>query len=297
MVLSMTGFATKIVTLQLEKDAKVNLTINLKSLNSRFFETTFKLPYAVANLETELIKILKKRLVRGHIYCTMHLDNQSLLKGSIEPSMPIVTGYYRATQVIKEQLKIEGALTLSDLLQLPDVFVMGEKELSPQIAQKIYEEFNGIVDALLETKGQEGATLAKDMLQRVAIMEKEITQIEAAYRILLEEQKQKVNQAVQMVEGDESKFATARKDALYTMLDKLDIHEEIVRFRSHVKSLTTQLESSEFEKGKRLDFTLQEMGREINTISAKCADATIGSHAINVKVEVEKTREQAQNIV
>ena len=297
MVLSMTGFATKTITLQLEKNVKVNLTINLKSLNSRFFETTFKQPYALANLETELIKILKKRLVRGHVYCTMHLDNQSLLKGSVEPSMPIITGYCKAAETIKAQLNIQGSLTLQDILRLPDVFVMGEKELDQNITQHIYAEFNTLIDALLETKKQEGAALAKDLLQRIAIMEKELVSIEASYRILLEEQKQKVNQAIQLVEGDESKFATARKDALYNILDKLDIHEEIVRFKSHVKNLSHQLESAEIEKGKRLDFTLQELGREINTISAKCSDASIGAHAINIKVEVEKAREQAQNIV
>lgn len=297
MVLSMTGFATKTITLQLEKNVKVNLTINVKSLNSRFFETTFKQPYALANLETELIKILKKKLVRGHIYCSMHLDNQSLLKGSVEPSMPIIEGYCKAIDAIKAQQKIEGSFVLSDLLKLPDVFVMGEKELAPSLVQTIYAEFNALVDALIETKKQEGITLAKDLSQRIAIMEKELANIETAFLVLIEDQKQKVNQGLQAIEGDESKFASARKDALFAILDKLDIHEEIVRFRSHVKSLTQQLESSDLEKGKRLDFTLQELGREINTISAKCSDATIGAHAINIKVEVEKAREQAQNIV
>jgi len=88
-----------------------------------------------------------------------------------------------------------------------------------------------------------------------------------------------------------------RKNALFALLDKMDIHEEIVRFKSHLKSLHHQLDSAEIEKGKRLDFTLQELGREINTIAAKCSDATIGALAINVKVELEKAREQTQNIV
>lgn len=297
MVLSMTGFATKAITLHLEKNVKVNLTISVKSLNSRFFESTFKQPYSLANLETELIKILKKRLIRGHIYCSMHLDNQSLLKGSVEPSMPIIEGYCKAIDTIKAQQNIEGSFTLSDLLKLPDIFVMGEKDLDAAIIQKIYAEFNLIIDALIETKKQEGAALAKDLMLRISIMEKELANIEVAFLVLIEDQKQKVNQGLQAVEGDESKFAAARKDALFAILDKLDIHEEIVRFKSHVKSLTKQLESPELEKGKRLDFTLQELGREINTISAKCSDAVIGAHAINIKVEVEKAREQAQNIV
>lgn len=297
MVLSMTGFASKAITLQLDKNAKVNLTINLKSLNSRFFESTFKLPYALSNMETELLKILKKRLMRGHVYCTMHLDNQTLLKGTVEPSLAVIEGYRNAINTITSNFTIEGSFTLESLLRLPDIFVFAEKELESHIAQTIYAGFNEVIDALIETKKQEGTALAKDLLQRIAIMEKELAQIENAFRSLIEEQKVKVNQAVQMLEGDESKFASARKDALYTILDKMDIHEEIIRFKSHVKSLTLQLESTEVEKGKRLDFTLQELGREINTISAKCSDAKIGAHAINIKVEVEKAREQAQNIV
>jgi len=81
------------------------------------------------------------------------------------------------------------------------------------------------------------------------------------------------------------------------MLDKIDIHEEIVRFKSHLATIDEQLSAPEAEKGKRLDFTFQELGREINTISAKCSDAAIGKRAINVKVEIEKAREQVQNIV
>ena len=81
------------------------------------------------------------------------------------------------------------------------------------------------------------------------------------------------------------------------MLNKVDIHEEIVRFKSHLGNIEKQLSSKKVEKGKRLDFTLQEMGREINTITAKCSSSTISSHAINIKVEIEKVREQIQNIV
>jgi len=84
---------------------------------------------------------------------------------------------------------------------------------------------------------------------------------------------------------------------LYISLDKMDIHEEIVRFKSHLKNITQQLESEKKEKGKRLDFTLQELAREINTLSSKCSDASITSQAINIKVELEKSREQTQNIV
>ena len=112
-----------------------------------------------------------------------------------------------------------------------------------------------------------------------------------------EKHKVKVHKTLQEIGADKNLLAEAQKNALYTMLDKIDIHEEITRFNSHLSQLDKHLKSPDIEKGKRLDFTLQELAREINTIAAKCSDSTISKHAINVKVEIEKTREQVQNIV
>jgi len=297
MVLSMTGFATKTITLQGDDGSKVNLTVNIKSLNSRFFETTFKLPYTLSSLETELIKVLKAKLVRGHIYFTMQMGNQALLKGIVEPSMNTVQGYVHAAEQIKQKFNLAGALTLDTILQLPNVFIMEEKEVDQAIMQQIMNTTSSLIDELIAAKAQEGATLKQDVLQRATNIAKEMIQIQAAALVLLEEQKNRVSKAVAEIELDETKLGDVRKAALYAILDKIDIHEEVVRFNSHLKKLIEHLESSDIEKGKRLDFTIQELGREINTLAAKCSDASIGARAINIKVELEKAREQTQNIV
>jgi uncharacterized protein (TIGR00255 family) len=123
----------------------------------------------------------------------------------------------------------------------------------------------------------------------------------------LELQKEKIRQVMQEVSSDDQAAVDARKGALYTLLDKMDINEEVVRFKAHLHNLMTHVRAplppekeiigSQLEKGKQLDFTLQELAREINTIAAKCSDARISASAINVKVAVEKIREQVQNIV
>ena len=297
MVMSMTGFACKTVNLPIDDGNKVNLTINIKSLNSRFFETTFKLPYALSHLETDLIKLLKTKLIRGHIHFTIHISNQSALKGSVEPSLNTIQGYVDAVNKIKKELPISGDFTLTSLLQLPNIFSVEEKQIDQATNAFIIQTVNELVQVLIQAKQEESLTLEADLLQRTAIMEKEIANIEKASIVLLEEQKNKVAKALQEIEADESKLAETRKNALYALLDKMDIHEETVRFKSHLKSLIVLIQSKESEKGKRLDFTLQELGREINTIAAKCSDAQIGTRAIDVKVELEKAREQAQNIV
>ncbi len=298
MIRSMTGFASKLVTLTLADDGgKVNLTINLKSLNSRFFEASCKLPHQISTLETELIKILKNKLHRGHIYLTMHIDNQNLFKGDVEPSIKVIDGYLKAIDKIKERFSLGGAITIDDLVQLPNVFSIEEQEIDDASKKLILDTVSSIADDLMTMQTHEGARLEKDMEQRLAIMEKEILLIEKASAVHMAAQKEKVQATLRELETDVSKLAELQKNAAYVMLDKIDIHEEIVRFKSHLKELNNQLKSAELEKGKRIDFILQELAREINTIAAKCSDATIGSHAINVKVEIEKTREQVQNIV
>ncbi|MCX5922093.1 MAG: YicC family protein [Candidatus Dependentiae bacterium] len=297
MVLSMTGFATKAITVHLDPINKVNVSISIKTLNARFFETTFKMPYALSHIETDLISLLKTKLIRGHIYCTIYTDNQMLLKGQVEPSMTTIEGYLKSVEQIRKQFNIESSLSLDSLLQLPNVFVMEEKKIDQATTQHIIEAMDQLIDDLIVAKEKEGLVLKNDLLQRASIVEQEMLAIEQAALKLIETQKEKVNKAVQEIELDESKLADVRKSALYAVLDKIDIHEEIVRFKSHIKNFHDQLESATIEKGKRLDFTLQELGREINTIAAKCSDATIGSRAINIKVELEKAREQTQNLV
>jgi uncharacterized protein (TIGR00255 family) len=296
MIQSMTGFATKAFIIEVDNN-KSNVSLSLKSFNARFFEATCKQPYPLSHLEHEFIKRLKKRMVRGHIYLTIYMDNPNLFKGAVEPAMNVIEGYIKATNKIKDAYHITQDISLDHVLGLPNIFNIEEQSIDAQTEQTIFEHIDKLIDQVIITRQQEGDALKKDLTQRIDNMEKEISEVTGRSKKLVSEQKDKVNQAVQELKGDESSIAEMRKNALYAMLDKIDIHEEIVRFQSHLKSMRQQLESPTLEKGKRLDFTLQELAREINTIAAKCSDAQIGSHAINIKVEVEKAREQAQNIV
>lgn len=297
MILSMTGFASKTATFTLEDGSKVNISIDLKTLNSRFFETTCKLSYSINHLETQLISQLKKKLLRGHAYLTMHVLNPHVLHGGVTPSVSTIQGYVTAVDQIKKSVSVEGILSVSDLLRLPDVFTVEEKEIDTGFEQQILKTVDALTDQLIETRKQEGAALARDLKERFAVMKKEMASIESSSAELMDRKKQEVAQAIQEMEESEDETSDARKSALYIALDKMDIHEEIVRFKSHLENIDKQLGSPTLEKGKRLDFTLQELAREINTLSSKCSDASITSQAINIKVELEKSREQTQNIV
>jgi uncharacterized protein (TIGR00255 family) len=293
----MTGFATKNVQFTLEDGSKAQVAISLKSLNSRFFEVTCKLPYPLSNLETEITKLLKHHLLRGHIYFTINTNTPNAFKSVVEPSISIVHEYLNAIEMIKKECKMEGSISLDYLLQLPNIFNLAEKSLDAASTKTILNATKDLIDEVIEAQNSEGKMLLEDVSQRIAIMQKEMEIIERDSAGLMETQKNKVHQALLEMGEDVHKANDIHKNTLYTLLDKMDIHEEIVRFKTHLKSLISHLQSASVEKGKRLDFTLQELAREINTIAAKCSDAAIGALAINVKVELEKVREQTQNIV
>jgi uncharacterized protein (TIGR00255 family) len=298
MICSMTGFANKIITLTSSTGDKTHVSISLKSLNYRFFETTFKLPHPLSYLETRLIELCKKRLARGHIYLTVYISNPNLFRGTIEPTFNTITNYLDAINTIKSRFNISQEVSLDHILRLPDIFAVEETTTDTAIETRILDTINELLDAVVQARVSEGAHLEQDLRKRLDVMQTEIEAIDAGTQSLVTAQKDKISRISQTLDADPTSIAKMQQEALYAMLDKIDIHEEIVRFKSHLEDIVTkQLSASEPEKGKRLDFTLQELGREINTISAKCSDAAIGKRAINVKVEIEKAREQVQNIV
>lgn len=296
MIRSMTGFASKSLILTIN-ETKTPIAISIKSLNSRYFDLNCKLPYPITNFETEFIKLFKSKLLRGSITFTIHLGNPSAFRGTIEPSIPTLKNYLTALDTIKKKFAIEGTLSIANILMLPNIFITEEQELNEQTKKIIFQTADQLIDELIAVQEKEGKALQKDIIQRIAYIDKEIKAIAIVFEELMIQQKQKANQALAELEKDTSKFAELQKNTLYAILDKMDVHEEIVRFKNHLKTLLASLESDQIENGKRIDFILQELSREINTITAKCSDGTISTHAINIKVELEKAREQTQNIV
>jgi uncharacterized protein (TIGR00255 family) len=254
-------------------------------------------PYALSQLETDFIKLLKSKLHRGHIFLTIHLSNAALFKGTVSPSLATVEGYLKAVDTIKSKFNLTESISMGDLLQLPDVLYMEEKGVDEESKKIIFDLVTHLMDELAVMQSKEGAVLKQDLIERIEVIKAEMDTIEKASALLMEKQKVKISENLKELTGSSPEFSEAQRATLFTMLDKIDIHEEIVRFKNHLKNFAALLDIAKDEKGKVLDFTLQELARENNTIAAKCSDATISTHAINIKVELEKAREQAQNIV
>lgn len=300
MIQSMTGFASQtLIVDQRNGQNPIHLTIYLKSLNSRFFEINCKIPSQLTSLEVDIIKQLKKSLYRGQIYVTIHLHNPNSLIAEISADTQTVTSYINAIQAIQKTCDLPGDLRIEQIIRLPHVFNLKENELDEDTKAQIMQAVLSLETELINARNQEGLVLETDLRARIASMHKLIQNVisQSAKNISLKKADMiaKVEQFAKEIK-DETLLEN-QKAYMHNALDKLDVHEEITRFCGHLKKLTSILDSNEMEKGKTLDFTLQECNREINTIAAKASCLEINTTAIEVKIEIEKMRQQVQNII
>lgn len=296
----MTGFATITDTLSVDQQ-QVLVTCTIKALNSRFLEINCKLPPPLQVFETEFIRLIKQELKRGNIVLTIHVGNAHLFKGTIEPSSAIVQDYVKAIKTIQQTYGITGSLDINQFIQLPHIFSTAEQGPDESIKSTFIELVKNAIALVQQARIQEGKVTHQDILTRAHQVQQEIELINKASISAIEQQKEKITKLLKELEATATELSKQlleqQHNQLYDHLDKITIHEEIVRFTNHLRNLMMIIDQEQDELGKRIDFTVQEMAREINTIAAKSSDATISTHAINIKLELEKIKEQAQNIL
>lgn len=298
MLVSMTGFST--ITLH-RGNAKYpfSLTLTLRSLNSHYLEASCKLPFALQQLENECVKRIKENLIRGTVTLSVYVTNPSALKSSVNPSMPVIEGYVGAIKTIQDKFSLPGTVTINDVIGLPNTFEMSEQPLDEQTSAEFIQALDTLIQSMLENRMQEGAQLEKDITRRLVTLAELMQSIEALSGEVAKHRKEELLKTLKSL-GDFDINATTDQQLqlIQHQIDRLDITEEIVRFKTHLANAQkTIADTSTIEKGKRMDFILQEMFREVNTVAAKCGDARISTNTISMKVELEKIREQLQNIV
>ncbi len=296
MLLSMTGFSTLTANLKLSSFGEVSLTIDLKTINSRFFESINKLPSLLSGLEVSINSLLQNSLLRGRVYVTIRMGRDNEIFESIVLGERALEGYIAAAKTIKEKFGVEGNLTLHDLMQLPNIFIAERKDLTESDEKAVLDLVCKAADALNKTRREEGQSLQNDIESRLSICSSKIEEIRIISEQLMSDQKKLIVSLNDSAQGGDEK-AKIDLDNAYATLNKIDIAEEVTRFKSHCASVNTFLATNTLEKGKRLDFILQELMREANTTMSKCSNYSISSAAVDIKVELEKIREQVQNIV
>ena len=308
MILSMTGFATSTAEISLpEHKEKMYLFISIKSLNSRFFEINCKVPSLLHHLEIAFQKNLQKQLHRGHVSLHIKILNPECINEVVTPSLSIIKNYLDAIGTIQKEFNLHDTVTLSQILQLPNVLQSEEKVITQAMEDEILQAVQAAAQLVITSQSKEGVQLAKDINNQIASMKNKIATIQEKSLLVIEEKKELLKEIMTILlqfqtpengtkSTEESLLETKKNNLLYE-IEKIDINEEIVRFNSHLENITLQFENQDCVKGKKIDFTIQELNREINTIASKCSNITISSLAIDIKSELEKAREQVQNII
>jgi uncharacterized protein (TIGR00255 family) len=272
------------------------LDIEIKTFNSRFFEPTCKLPGTLSAYEMDVVNRLKKTLLRGRVYCTIKISGYSTLLEKLNVSSRRVEEYLDTAAMLREKFDLKGELAVNQIITLPNVFTTERTQLPPDAINRFLGGIDEALKQVQASRQQEGASLQADLMQRFTRAGELMALIESETKKELAKKKEKVGELQERAQdGDEE--ARSLLGDIYAAIDKMDVHEEIVRFNAHLSAVHEHLASPNPEKGRKLDFILQELGREINTVMAKCSSYQISSSGVDVKVEMEKAREQVQNVV
>lgn len=288
---SMTGFGKGTFALNGRE-----LTVELKSVNNRFLDISMRLPRVLSPLEDTFRHALQDRLNRGHVDVYVNYRNQREDARSVRVDAQLLGAYLTCARIAARELSITDDLTLSKALTLPDVTEIVPAEEDQEALQQLGKTAVELaIDALLAMRRGEGSRLKKDLTARMdtmegyaAAIEKRAPGVAEDYRVRLTE---RVNEMLGETEVDRSRLAT--EIALFA--DKAAIDEEIVRLKSHLLHFRELLEAEE-PVGRKMDFLIQEMNRECNTIGSKANDAALTDLVLLCKAEIEKLREQIQNI-
>lgn len=279
-------------------DGKRNITCEIKSVNHRYSDITVKMPRRYSFAEDKIKQAVKEKLVRGKVDVSINVENVTESDVVIKLNQLAAKQYFDNLTELKSQFGLTGDIDLELLANMPDVLkavpdVDDEEEITKAILIPVSEASKN----LEEMRSVEGARLKDDLLGKGETIKGILDQIEERSPLVVREYKDKLRERIaELLDG----AAEVPEDRILTeaaiFADKCAIDEEITRLNSHLLQLKSILNGSEGTVGKKLDFLVQEMNREANTIGSKANDLTITNHMLNIKAEIEKIREQVQNI-
>lgn len=291
MVSSMTGYGRA----ELVKE-DVKASVEISSVNNRFCEIQFRLPKSLSPLESKLKEIILSTITRGKISYTLNWEESLPLASYAKLNEEAADVYQTIIVQLKEKYNLSGEVGVDHFLNLPDLIKVEKEECDldkawevlNEVTLKALEEFNSM-------RKSEGSRLATDLKQRINHLDVTISEIEKLTPLNVINYRKRLKTRIAELLAEQSVDEQRIEQEVALMAEKCDVTEECVRFKSHNQQFLSALEEGG-PVGKRLTFLLQEMNREANTIGAKASDAQISQKVIFLKEEIEKLREQVQNI-
>ena len=291
MIRSMTGFgaAEGIV-------GSTRVSVELRTVNHRFFSPSIKLPSEFARWEGDVREALRQRVSRGHVTLSARIERSVRIASSAIDELRFAH-FVQELRSLQERYELAGDLDIATVLRMPDVFAAREPDEATGTPAELVAVVNAAADALTTTRTDEGERLAGYLRERLAVVEACLARVAERAPVRLVEQRERLRQAVrELAEGialDEGRMA----QEIAILADRLDVNEELSRFASHLVAFRGALDERGGEPvGKRLGFLLQEMLREANTTGSKANDAAILREVVTVKEELERIREQVENL-
>jgi len=271
------------------------VTVELRSVNHRFFNPTIKLPGAFARWEGEVREALRKQVARGHVTLFARAERDETRGSSIDEVK--FAQHVAQLRELQQRFSLGGELDIATVLRMPEVFAAGEREEDAGTAGELVAIVDEAARALSAMREQEGARLAAFLSERIALIERAVARIAERAPQRLVEQRDRLRAAVQDLAGGIALDDARLAQEIAVLADRMDVSEELDRFQSHIVAFRAALrEGAPDGVGKRLGFLLQELLREANTTGSKAADAVMLQDVVAIKEELERIREQVENL-
>lgn len=291
MVLSMTGFGRGKA-----EDDNYEISVEIKTINHRYLDINLRLPRNLSFLEDEARKRIQQSISRGRTEVYVSYKNKSQDQVNVTLNESAVNAYISVFQLLAEKFGIENKVDMSTVAGIDELFTITQQEENEDILRTLLmSALDQSLEVLNQMRRKEGSFLVEDVLEHCTLIAGRVDAVEERSPLLVEDYRKKLEQRIKELlkstELDEARFNT---EVAY-FADRSNITEEIIRLRSHLEQLKSTVKAGG-PVGRKLDFIVQEMNREANTIGSKSGDITITNHVVEIKSEIEKIREQIQNL-
>jgi uncharacterized protein (TIGR00255 family) len=275
----------------------ISVTVELKTVNSRYLNMSLRLPQIVQEKELKLKELLQQHLKRGKVNINVRVDKANTGKPDVTFNENLVRGYRELLNDLRKTAGIDKEITLDDLMQFNDIFESREEDEETQqtVWDLCHEATQQAAKALTKMRLQEGSQLQKDLLDRINHIEEMLNFVQEKTNGRAEETKEQLLERIENLIDNDKIDPDRMEMEVAVLVDKMDITEEIVRTQSHIKFFREAVKNDE-AVGRRLKFLSQEINREINTIGSKANDSEISQHVVQAKESLEQIREQIQNV-
>jgi uncharacterized protein (TIGR00255 family) len=272
-----------------------SIGIELRTVNAKFCEVKVRLPRELSAFEPEIVKTIKARIQRGSVDAFVRRDGAAGRGLDPQIDLPLAQAYVRALRGLRDTLGLAGDPTLADVVGLDGVLKLGDAQPDPErVGAALQQALSGALDALEDMRGREGSALARDLSARIDSLERGARRIAELVPEQVEAARDRLQRRVsELTSGGIDPARLAQEVAI--LADRTDVSEELTRLASHFAQARGLIEGA-LPSGRKLEFLVQEVNREINTIGSKSQHAPISALVVELKAELERVREQVQNV-